>query len=497
MNYDFKIDRIQDPNKSWWAKRFGDKQYVTTLMKVFVPAVLQALISIIVLYIDNFALAILVPDKIEATAAKDALGLANPVINFGIYVTIGWISGMTIMMSQFFGNKDTKMTRQTTAYRIWSVVVIITPIVAILLALPGKLIEISSGVNTGLEYELGKIYLWVSAWTFFPYVIAEALSFSLQETKRAGMSFLAAAIGMCTNVILDPILIIVSKDVQEAVALVAMSTGIARIVQTIFVIVYILYKKDKWCWCFSKIDWQMKWSDLYKVTKKGFPVFINETCFGLFAMILVMCLLNFNTNIHSASTNLVVMIEITNVIWPGMGTAAAVLVGSELGKGDIRQAKQNANILIAWGILFSTIMISLIFIASLFVNPILSPGASNDINVLAMHMQWVMLPIIWSQGIFSVAYYSIRSGGTRIVLLCDSGIMALWTIIMSALTFTHTLDNMDPLVFLVCLESNQIAKMFISLFVYKYYHWARNLTHDHDKPINEDPETYVYENIAL
>ncbi len=247
MNYDFKIDRIQDPNKSWWAKRFGDKQYVTTLMKVFVPAVLQALISIIVLYIDNFALAILVPDKIEATAAKDALGLANPVINFGIYVTIGWISGMTIMMSQFFGNKDTKMTRQTTAYRIWSVVVIITPIVAILLALPGKLIEISSGVNTGLEYELGKIYLWVSAWTFFPYVIAEALSFSLQETKRAGMSFLAAAIGMCTNVILDPILIIVSKDVQEAVALVAMSTGIARIVQTAFVIVYILYKKDKWC----------------------------------------------------------------------------------------------------------------------------------------------------------------------------------------------------------------------------------------------------------
>ncbi len=496
MEYNFNINKIQNPHKSWWAKRFGDRQYIKTLMKVFVPAVLQALISIIVLYVDNFALAILVPDKIEATAAKDALGLANPVINFGIYLTIGWISGMTIMMSQYFGNDDSKMTRQTTAYRIWSIIVIITPIVILLTTIPGKLIEISSGINHGLEYDLGIIYLWVSAFTFFPFVIAEALSFSLQETKRAGISFLAAVIGMSTNIILDPIFIIISKDVQTAVALVAMSTGLARIVQTTFVIIYILIKKDKWCWIFNADAWRIHGKDLVKITRKGFPVFINETFFGLFAMILIMCLLNFNTSIHSASTSLVIIIEVTNVIWPGMGTAAAVLVGSELGKGDIRQAKENANTLIAWGILFSTIMLLLIFIASLFVNPILSPGATNELNTLAMHMEWVMLPIIWSQGIFSVAYYSIRSGGTKMVLLIDCGVMALWTIVMGALTFTHTLDNMDPLVFLVCLESNQIAKMFIALFVYKYYHWAINLTHG-PKPIREDIESYVYETSTL
>ncbi len=70
MYNDFKIDKLQNPNPSWWTKHFGDKQYVSTLAKVFVPAVLQALISIVVLYVDNFALAILISDKVEATAAN-------------------------------------------------------------------------------------------------------------------------------------------------------------------------------------------------------------------------------------------------------------------------------------------------------------------------------------------------------------------------------------------------------------------------------------------
>lgn len=476
MRNDFKIPT--NPNyryrESWLAKRFGDKVYVKTLMKIFIPAVLQALISIIVLYVDNFALAILVKDKVEATAAKDALGLANPVINFAIFLTIGWLSGITIMMSQYFGNNDQKMTSQTTAFRIWTILLIMIPVIAVTVSIPGKLISISSSVYDGLKYDLAKTYLWVSAWTFIPYVVAIALSFSLQETKRAGISFIAACVGMGTNIILDPINIVLADNVNDAVALVAMSTGIARIVQTIFIIIYIIVKRDKWCWFFNA--WKIKLANAWKITKYGLPVFINETVFGLCAMILMMCLLSFNTEIQTATTNLVVIIEITNVLWPGMGSASAVMVGSQLGDGNVEQAKKNANKMMYWGISFSTIMIFIIFISSLFVNPILSPGATEQMNILAMHLEWIMLPIIWSQGIFSVSYYAIRSGGTKMVLLIDSGVMIVWSIVMGALTFTGTLNNMDPLLFMFILEANQIVKMIISVLVYKYFRWARVLT---------------------
>ncbi len=479
------------PKETKWAKCFGDREFVRTLLKVFVPAVLQALISIVVLYVDNFSLAILVKNKAEANSAKNALGLANPIINFGIYLTVGWLSGITVMMSQYFGNHNYDMTKKTTTFRIWTMLLIMIPIIAIMASIPGQLISISSSVSSGLDFELAKTYLWVTAWTFIPYVFAMGLSFSLQETQRAGISFIAACVGMGTNIILDPINIICAHDVNEAVALVAMSTGIARIVQTIFIIIYIIVKHDKWCWFFK--SWKIEWKHAKHIVAKGLPVFINETLFGLCAMILMMCLLSFNTSIHSATTNLVVIIEITNVIWPGMGSASAVLVGAQLGKGDIAQAKHNANKMMAWGISFSTIMVLIILSVSFWVNPILSPDASYDMNMLAMHLEWVMLPIIWSQGIFSVSYYSIRSGGTKMVLLIDCGIMVIWTIILASLTFTHCCDNIDPLLFMFILESNQIAKMIISLLVYKYYHWANNLVGLNENHIQEDIEQYAIE----
>ncbi len=480
----------------WWTKIFGNKEYVHTLLKVFVPAVLQALISIVVLYVDNFSLAILISDKVQATSAKNALGLANPVINFGIFLTIGWVSGMTIMMSQYYGNKDSHMTQQTTAFRIWSVVLVIAPIVAVFLAIPGKLVEISSQVNSGDDYELARIYLWVSAWTFFPYVVSVALSFSLQETQKAGISFIAALVGMSTNIVLDPIFIVVSKDVQTAVALVAMSTGIARICQLLFAIIYIIVKKNTWCWFFNA--WRIKRADMSKIVRKGLSVFINETIFGFCAMILMMCLLRFDPAIHTATTNLVVIIEITNVIWPGMGSAAAVLVGAQLGKNDIPQAKKNANILMSWGISFSTAMVLIVLALSFFINPILSPDADNQMNYTAQRLEWVMLPIIWSQGIFSVAYYSIRSGGTKMVLLIDCGIMTVWASIMAGLTFSNTLSGWDPVVFLFVLEGNQIVKMMVSLLVYKFYPWAKNLTHADTELLRDEPvETYMCENAII
>ncbi len=488
-NFKIPVNKNYKFKQTFLSKIFGDKAFVKTLLKIFIPAVLQALISIVVLYVDNFSLAILVKNKSEANSAKNALGLANPTINFAIYLTVGWLSGITVMMSQYFGNHNADMTRKTTMFRMWTMLIVMIPVIAVMAAIPGKLIAISSGINSGLDYELAKTYLWVTAWTFIPYAIALALSFSLQETQRAGISFIAACVGMSTNIVLDPINIILSKTVDQAVALVAMSTGIARVVQTMFIIIYIIVKKDKWCWFFK--SWKIQWKDAKQIISKGLPVFINETVFGLCAMILMMCLLSFNTTIHSATTNVVVIIEITNVIWPGMGSASAVLVGSQLGKGDIRQAKENANKMMSWGVSFSTIMVLIILSLSLWLNPILSPDASDEMNQLAMHLEWVMLPIVWSQGIFSVAYYSIRSGGTKMVLLIDCGIMSLWSIIVASLTFTGSLNSMDPLWYMFILEANQIVKMMISLLVYKYYKWAINLTNVNH--IQEDIEQYTIE----
>ncbi len=464
-----------------FGRAFGEGEFVKTLFRLFVPAVLQALISIVVLYVDNFSLALLIKDNVKATDAKTALGLATPVINFLVYVAISWIGGTGIMMSQYYGSGDSQMTRKITAFRNWTLLLIIMPFVILMMTIPGQLIKITSGVDLSQPdqyqtWSYARRYLFWTGITFIPYVIAENLSHGLQETKRPIVSLLAAITGMITNIILDPICIVFSDSVELDMMLVALSTGFARIVQTLFVLIYIIVKKDEHLWFFN--SWRMRFSEMKIVVKNGIAVFANESTYSLINLILMVCLLSFNPANANAITNVILLIEITTVVWPGFGAASAVLIGSELGKGDIKQAKENAAHLMWWGVAFSITMCTLILCASFFINQLLSPGINSTDLRTAQELDWMLLPIVGSQGVFSIAYYAIKSGGSKMILLIDCGVMILWAIMMPIITFTGTARNWRPMWFLLLSESNQIVKMILAVLMYKYYNWAKVLTND-------------------
>ncbi|MGL4951891.1 MAG: MATE family efflux transporter [Mycoplasma sp.] len=461
-------------NESFFSRIFGNKEFIKTLVKLFIPAALQALVAISVNYVDNFSLALLIKDDVSANAAKEALGLAAPAMNFVVLTTIGWLSGIGVMLSQYFGNKEVDNVRSTTSFRIWTAIVLQIPFMLLMTLMPAELITLSSNVSSGKSWEYAQIYLFYSAFTMIPFAIAYSLSFSLQETKNPFISFLSAAIGMATNVILDPIAIIFSPDVETAIMFVALSTGLARIIQIAIIVGYIIYKKNPYLLFYKSLNTPMK--QVKVIMKNGIMVFINDTIYSFANMFLMITLLTFRPEIHDATTNLMLIIQFTTVIWPGMATASSVLIGSELGAGDIPQAKKNANILMVWGAGLSLILGMILFILAFFVNPILSPAASDEMNILSRNMQWIMSPILVSQGIFSICYYSLRAGGSKAVYLIDASVMILWIIIMASVTFTNAAAEWDPLLFVLLLESNQILRMVFGIIAYKKTNWAKKLT---------------------
>lgn len=151
------------------------------------------------------------------------------------------------MVSQYYGSKDLEELKKSVAFRAWTVIILQIPFVLIMCLLPGELISISSNAASDtMAWKLGKTYLFYSSFTFFPFALAYALSFSLQETNRTFFSFIAAACGMAINCALDPIAILFSPNVETAVMYVALSTGLARIVQCAIVLCYIFFKRDQY-----------------------------------------------------------------------------------------------------------------------------------------------------------------------------------------------------------------------------------------------------------
>ncbi|GAA5414619.1 MATE family efflux transporter [Ureaplasma ceti] len=511
-----EMDTVKPNQKKRREKGFtyycGDRKFIKTFFKLFLPSSGQALAAIFVIFINNFYLASFCTD---GSLVKTGLGLADPVLSFTFIVLTAWLSGITVMLSQYFGSNEYHRTQQIIVYSFISASILMLPLLVLLAAIPKELITMTSGIpqNTNVAdlrsaMDYGAIYMRMLTWTFIPLIFSEAISNALQITERAGISFIGSLIGVVISLVFDPIAIILTKtNPWLAIVLVAVIDGLARIAQLIFLLIYIAVKKYQPVYIFKNIRIEKEvW---VKTLKYGFPSFMNDFLFACFATLQTIIILRYshNTdmygNIQPATTNVTLIMQFANVIWPGMAASTSLLVGSSLGEGKIAEAKLNAKRSLLWSFIVSVTLSLLIFGISWGINKALDADIDpvkvgmknldvNGLNWLSMKMEWVLMPIVLSQGIFSIFYYSVRTGGTKLVVLCDSVIMGIWTVIMAILTFTGKLSFMDPVAFIFLVQCEQILRMIASALVFKYSHWARNLTSVPKEKIDAPAVDVVY-----
>lgn len=464
-------------------KWFGNKAFIISMFSLFLPAALQSLITTSVVYVDNFFIAAYAD---AGTVAKTSIGIATSILNFPTMVIIGVLTGIGVMTSQYFGSKNHGNIHQTISIKLIIGLVLTIPIILLLTLIPEDIIEISSGIdkkdpNHYLQNILTKEYLFWSALTFIPMTLAMTLSFSFKETKRPKISLLAAFIAIASNIIMDPLLVINTQNDLESVRNIALSTFGARCIEFVVLLTFIIFNKKD---ILRMTNWKIRYNIFKNVIKNSWQAILNDALYGFATLFLIVCLLRFDTSIHDASTTVALIIQFTVIIFPGMASSSSVLIGSELGSNNIQQAKNNSKYLIVWGTIICFIFALILFIFSWFINDILSPNASYESLKLTQEMEWIMMPIIISQGIFSILYFAIRAGGSRFVFFTDGLIMSIWCIILGPLTLTNSLKGLNPLLYFFLLEFNQIAKMILSFFIYKYTNWAKNITHDNNKKIN-------------
>ena len=89
-----------------------------------------------------------------------------------------------------------------------------------------------------------------------------------------------------------------------------------------------------------------------------------------------------------------------------------------------------------------------------------------------------MMPVIFSQGMFSILYFSIKSGGSKFIFFTDGFVMIIWCFLFGGLIFSKVINeqNIHPSLLFFLIELNQIVKAMISLIFYKCTNWAKNVT---------------------
>ena len=480
----------------------GDKTFIKTFFKLFLPSAAQNFLIILIMFLNNLYLAIFCGPEVKTSVA-----LSDSINSFVILVLIAWSGGVAVMMSQYYGSKDYQKTQQVLVYSFASSVTLMLPFMILLAAIPQQLMDLSSNMDqttsgavesTNLEY--GRIYLQQMSWAFVPLIFNELMSTGLQSTEKAGVSLIGATVSTVISAIFDPIAIYFTKDNPAlSVLLVVVIDGIGRFCQMAFLFIYVYVKKYQPLYFFKKIKVTKEvWT---KTFKYGLPSFLNDFFFAILWTIQTLCIFNYSAdvthyndilgqkefgNIQNAATNVTLLIQFANVIWPGIAAAIAIQVGSYLGEGRIEEAKLNARRSWFWSFVISMTIVLLMFGASWGINDVLNLGGEAWINKLSMYMEWAILPSILSQGIFSINYYSVKSGGNKYIAVFDSGIMLIWTAIMAGLTFSGSLQSIHPALYMFMIQIDQIIRMIVSSIVFKYANWARNLTIEQEEKSLKD-----------
>ena len=160
----------------------------------------------------------------------------------------------------------------------------------------------------------------------------------------------------------------------------------------------------------------------------------------------------------------------------GIGTGSGIIIGNELGQGNLAHAKKTGNklciISLVAGAASCLVLFACIPLIQGFAGT-LSPQAQDYLRFMLFVCSYYMIGKSFSAtvigGVFSAG------GDTRFGLLCDT--INMWAIIVPVGCIAAFVLNLPVPVVYFLLNLDEFTKMPVEIWYYRRYRWVKNITH--------------------
>jgi putative MATE family efflux protein len=442
----------------------GDRAFYKTLISVAAPLVLQQLITTSVQLVDNVMVGRLGEQAIGSVA------VVNQLYFIVILVTFGALGGAGIFTAQYYGSKDYDRLKETFRFKV-IVGFLIATLSFILFTLFGRTF-MSLFTDNPVTIQGGLNYLNIIKWSAFPWILSVAISNTFREIGITKPLLKISIFTILANTALNFILIF-GLFGFPALGIIgaAIATLIARVLEFVLTLILLNTKGS---------IFNTKLFKMFVINKKllssivimAIPLTINEL---LWSSGQTAYLHAYSTRGDSAlaAMNITGAIsQLVFVMFGGIATAVAVMVGNTLGKNELEQAKDNAKKLIAFSVGVAIIAGMILFILSFFILGIYDVvDTTKQIAAFNIRVNALFIPFYS----FNVAlYFTLRAGGdTKSTMLIDSGYM--WVVpVPIAMVLAYFTQLPVTLMFLI-VQSMEIPKMLFGLSRYQKGYWIKNL----------------------
>ena len=454
-------------------KLFKDKGFWKTALKLAVPVALQNMLT------SSFTLA---DTLLVSNLGETALSSVGMVGQWGWLMTmvlVGFSSGTTVFVSQFWGIRDIKRIRSTCGIALISVLAVSGVFSAVSIIAPSYVLRMFNSdaaiINEGVKYLLCVVYSYTAV------AITNILSAVLRSVEKVKLPMYVSAFTTVLNIILDYCMIFGKFGFPEmGIKGAAIATSVSAWAGVVLIVTVSLIQKNiliappREIFGFSKREFAVFY-------KKAMPVVFNESMWGLGTFAFNIIFGNMGYEYFASLTILRSFENIAFIFFIGLCSASSVMIGKSVGKGKIERgiedSKRFAVIVPAAAVIVGIFIFIFrkqligIFNLSSNISKVTLDTAMIIMAIYAFELPVRMIPYIQVVGIF-------RSGGDTVTGV-KYDLCTLWFMSLPAtLVAVYLLKAPFVVAFAVMYIFEDYAKTALCLRYYRSLNWLKPVTEE-------------------
>ena len=452
------------------GRSFGPASFYAQALKIAIPVMAQMLIQNLVSLIDNFMVAGLGDVKMSGVNICGQI-----IFVFMVFMNTICMAG-GIFMTQFSGAKDKEGMKQSFCFKLWMGLFVVAVFSVSCFLLPRQILSFMVRGNSQavLILDQGVQYMRIMGFMGIPWMLSAMISSSLREIGKVKVPLVISIIATCVNTVCNWILIYGNLGVPRLeVRGAAIATVIARTVEALIFIGYMIKQKP---------DFAIKFFDVFRINfalfceilKKAWMIMLSEMVWAM-AETITTALYNGRggADVVSGMSSSFAISNLFFVAFNGIITATGVIIGKDLGRGELDQARQEKVWLLNGSKIFGLFFTGIGFLCLLLV-PVVFRNLSASSQHICRQMVLVMaiyMPIwVYINCQFAVS----RAGGDTVMGMLVDGI-GNFGIVIPGIFLLANFTGIGPVAMYAIIKFVEVPKIMIAHFWLKKEKWLVNL----------------------
>lgn len=436
------------------------------LIALVFPIAVQNLMTALVSASDALMLGFL--DQTALSAISLATQVQFVLNLFFAALTIG----TTVLAAQYWGKQDRESVEEVLCIALKLSFLISLLFFMAALFFPRGLMQIFT--NEILLIEAGIPYLRIVSWSYLFMGFSQIYLCIMKNSGRTTKSTIYGSFALILNILLNAVFIFgLFGFPQMGIAGAALATTISRAVELLLTIfenlkIGVVRVRLKY---FRSDRVRLK-RDYYHYTM---PVLANELVWGCGFTMFSVIMGHLGSDAVAANAVANIVKNIIACVCFGIGTGSGILVGNELGSGNLETAKEYGRMLCKISLAAGAVSGFLILLSSpvvLMFTTSLTEQAHAYLQIMLYICSYYMIGKSINSTV--VAGIFCAGGDTKFGLLCD--IVTMWIIIVPLGSVAAFILHLPVLAVYFLLNLDEFIKLPAVYRHYRQYRWVKNLT---------------------